>query len=144
MPGEATPGRFSAPTREAALGVAISHAWALVYGLGVGLGRLGSKDPLYEWGLSRLNTARELRNELRAALGADTPTQPAAFELPTAMDSAKTITAGWAALEQNLLEGYATAVAGDDAPRWRALMRAQAKPMAELGAPLPFWPGWVA
>ena len=144
VPGEATPGRFSAPTREAALGVAISHAWALVYGLGVGLGRLGSKDPLYEWGLSRLNTARELRNELRAALGADTPTQPAAFELPTAMDSAKTITPGWAALERNLLEGYATAVAGDDAPRWRALMRAQAKPMAELGAPLPFWPGWVA
>ena len=34
VPGEATPGRFSAPTREAALGVAISHAWALVYGLG--------------------------------------------------------------------------------------------------------------
>jgi hypothetical protein len=60
------------------------------------------------------------------------------------MDSAKTIKAGWAALERNLLEGYATAVAGDDAPRWRALMRAQAKPVAELGAPLPFWPGWVS
>ncbi len=144
VPGDATPGRFSAPTREAALGVAISHTWALIYGLGVGLGRLPSKDPLHEWGLARLNAAKELRNELRAALGADTPAQSAAFELPTAMDSAKTIKAGWAALEQNLLEGYATAVAGDDAPRWRALMRAQAKPVAELGAPLPFWPGWVS
>ncbi|HMR13667.1 MAG TPA: hypothetical protein PKE42_08040 [Arachnia sp.] len=143
VPGDAAPGRFAAPTREAALGVAISHAWALIFGLGVGLGRLGSKDPLHEWGLARLNAVKELRNELRAALGPDTPTQPTAFELPTAMDSAKTIKAGWATLERSLLEGYATAVAGDDAPRWRELMRAQAKPVAELGAPLPFWPGWV-
>ena len=60
------------------------------------------------------------------------------------MNSAKTIKAGWGELERNLLEGYATAVAGDDAPHWRERMRGQAKPLAELGAPLPFWPGWVS
>ncbi|MBK7820715.1 MAG: hypothetical protein IPJ61_06470 [Tessaracoccus sp.] len=143
VPGKAAPRRFAAPTRKAALGVAISHTWALVYGLGVGLGRLSSRDPLHAWGLSRLDAARELRNELRAALGTDTPAQPAAFELPTAMDSSKTIEAGWAALERNLLEGYATAVAGDDAPTWRARMRGQVGPLADLGAHLSFWPGWV-
>ncbi|MFT3889631.1 MAG: hypothetical protein QM713_15920 [Arachnia sp.] len=142
--GDAAPRRFASPTREAALAVALSHAWALVYGLGVGVGRLGSKDKLREWGVGRLNAAKELRNELRSALGADTPAQPAAFVLPTAMDSVATITAGWAELELNLLDGFAAAVAAEDSPRWRELMRAQTAPVARLGAPLPSWPGWVA
>ncbi len=142
--GDAAPRRLVAPTRNAALEVAISHAWALVYGLGVGLGRLSSSDSLAPLGAARLAAAKELRNELRAAFTDGVPEQPASFVLPSAMDDATTIRAGWARLEGNLLEGYASLVAADDASVWRSRLTGQVSPIQALGSSVPTWPGWVA
>lgn len=142
--GGPEPQHLVTPTREAGLEVAISHAWALVYGLGVGLGRLDRSDPLYDLGTARLAQAKKLRNELRAAFEGDVPEQPASFELPTDMDDSSAIKSGWATLETNLLNGYATLVAADDSKKWRSRMQGQIKPLHALGAEIGTWPGWVA
>lgn len=124
--------------------VALGHAWALVYGLGVALGRLDSKDATHEHASQRLAKARELRNELRDAIDGEPPTQPATFDLPTAMNTVDTIRAGLAKLELNLLDGYARLVAADADKRWRARMREQVSPVHAVGGALPYWPGWKA
>lgn len=131
-------------TLAASLPIALGHAWALIYGLGVGLGRLGRDDPLREAGTSRLTGARELRNSLRDALGDDAPVQPAAFELPTTMDSPETIRAGWAELELSLLDALGRLVAADPGQEWRARFSEQASAPHIFGGAVNFWPGWVA
>ncbi|WP_344676847.1 hypothetical protein [Tessaracoccus defluvii] len=141
---DAAPRRLQESTLAAAQGVALGHAWALIYGLGVGVGRLAGDDPLVALAMPRLAAVKHLRNELREALGASAPSQPAAFELPTAMDTPEAIRQGWAALETRLLEGYAHCVAADPAPRWRQLMAAQVAPVQAVGGQLGHWPGWVA
>lgn len=142
--GDATPRRLQLQSISASLPVALGHTWALIYGLGVGLGRLGAKEPLHALGAARLTAVKELRNELRDALGTAAPPQPAAFALPTAMDSPETIRAGWQELERNLLDGYALLVASDEEERWRLRMREQVTPLQGLGAAVTYWPGWVA
>lgn len=139
----AVPVRLQPTTLEASLPIALGHAWALIYGLGVGLGRLGAKDPLQALGTARLAQAKELRNELRDAL-TTVPEQPAAFELPNAMSTPEEIRAGWAVLETNLLDGYARLVAASDDVTWRERMRGQVTPVQAVGGRLGFWPGWVA
>lgn len=124
--------------------VALGHAWALVYGLGVALGRLDSKDATHEYAAQRLAKARELRNELRDAIDGEPPVQPASFTLPTAMNTVGTIRAGLAQLELNLLDGYGRLVAADADKRWRARMREQVSPVQAVGGALPYWPGWKA
>lgn len=144
--GSATPASFSALEVRDALDVAISHSWALIYGLNVGLGQLPKSDALWRLGANRMVGAKELRNELRAAYpdGADVPQQPAAFALPNEMSSAADIRKGWAQLERNLLDGYAVLVAADSTAPWLRRMRGQVGRLAALRAPVTRWPGWVA
>ena len=126
------------------LPVLLGHVWALIYGLGVGLGKLPKDDPLHAVGAARLTQARELRNQLRAELGAATPEQPAAFDLPTAMDSPASIREAWGLLEVHVLNSYARLVAADSDPRWRIAMRNQVQPVQATGTALTWWPGWLA
>lgn len=138
------PVRLQATTVEASLPIALGHAWALVYGLGVGIGRLGSKDPLHALGSARLPIVKGLRNELRAAIKGEPPDEPAAFTLPNAMSTPAEIGAAWAVLEANLLDGYARLVAASDDAHWAKAMRGQVGPVQAVGGRLGFWPGWVA
>lgn len=124
--------------------VALGHAWALVYGLGVALGRLDTEEATHQHAVQRLAKARELRNELRDAIDGEPPAQPASFDLPTAMNTVGTIRAGLAELELNLLDGYARLVAADSGKRWRDRMREQVSPVQAVGGALPYWPGWKA
>ena len=143
--GEAEPRHFQGTTVAASLPIALSHSWALIYGLGVGIGRLDGDDPLRDLGTARLATAKELRNELRNALPGVAPVQPATFELPTAMTTSEEIRAGWGALELGLLEGLGRLVAagGPGRERWLELMVGAADSVGAMGRPLPHWPGWV-
>lgn len=141
----ASPRHFQGTTVAASLPIALSHVWALIYGLGVGLGRLDDDDPLAALGQARLATAKELRNVLRDALPGQPPTQPAAFGLPTPMSTADEIRAGWGVLELSVLEGLGRLVAagGPDSARWLDLMVDQTDDVAAVGHPLTRWPGWV-
>lgn len=143
--GEAQPRPLQNTTLNASLPVALGHVWALIYGLGVGLGRLDRGDPLIGAGSQRLDEARLLRNELRELLPATgEPGQPAAFALPTSMDTAESIRAGWAELELGVLRGFGRLVAADPAPQWRARFVQQVPAAQDFGAELDYWPGWVA
>lgn len=136
------PVRLQATTVAASLPIALGHAWALIYGLGVGLGRLGAKDPLHALGTARLAEAKALRNELREAMSS-APEQPAAFELPNAMATVDEIRAGWAELETALLDGFARMVAASAEATWRQRMREQVPAVQAVGGRLGFWPGWT-
>lgn len=142
--GEGAPRSLQATTVEASLPVLLGHVWALIYGLGVGLGNLAPEDPLHAVGVSRLAESRRVRNELRDELGPDAPEQPAAFEMPTAMDSPEAIGAAWGVLEARIMDGYGRLVAADPDPRWRTAMRGQVEPVQATGTALAWWPGWVA
>lgn len=141
--GEAAPRRMQPTTIAASAPIALGHAWALIYGYDVGIGRLPRKDPLRSLGTDRLSAVKRRRNELRGLLTGEPPAQPAAFELPTAMNTVESIREGWAVLEQNLLNGYARLVSADSNPIWRQRMLDQVGAVQALGAPLPHWPGWV-
>lgn len=139
---EVNPTRLQPTTLEASLPIALGHVWALIYGLGVGVGRLGSKDPLRAAGMARLASAKELRNRLRAGL-TEVPSQPAAFDLPNELSTPAEIQAAWAELETNLLHGLARLVAASPEPRWRAELLGQVTPVQAMGGSLSYWPGWV-
>lgn len=139
----AAPRRLQPTTLEASLPLLLGHVWALAYGLGVGLGRLSRDDSLHDQGAGRLNEVRELRNALRAELGADAPEQPAAFELPTPMSTPEEIRAGWGELELQVLLAFARLVAADDDPRWPNGMLTQVAPVHAMGTALTWWPGWL-
>lgn len=142
--GAAEPHRLQPTNLTASVPIALAHAWALIYGLGVAVGRLQRDDPLRKAASARLASAKEQRNELRSALGGRPIEQPAAYELPTAMDSIDTIRQGWATLEVNLLGGYARLVAADAQATWRQRMLDQVGPAQSVSAVLPHWPGWTA
>ncbi|MDO5678214.1 MAG: hypothetical protein Q4G35_11985 [Propionibacteriaceae bacterium] len=142
--GDASPRMLQPTTLEASLPVLLGHMWALIYGLGVGMGKLPKDDPLLAIGRSRLSQAQELRNQLRDQLGTNAPEQPAAFELSTAMDSPSAIREAWGLLEVQLMNSYARLVAADADPRWRDAMRSQVPPVEAMGTALTWWPGWLA
>lgn len=143
--GGAEPRHFQGTTVAASLPIALSHSWALIYGLGVGIGRLDGDDPLRRLGTARLATAKGLRNELRDALPGAAPVQPATFDLPTAMTTSDEIREGWGALELGLLEGLGRLVAagGPGLARWLDVMLGAVDSVGDMGWPLPHWPGWV-
>ena len=142
--GEGAPRSLQPTTVEASLPILLGHVWALIYGLGVGLGRIDADDPLHALGTARLNAARTLRNDLRARLGADAPEQPAAFDLPTPMDNPEAVREAWGQLEVAVMNGYARLVAADADPQWRIGMRNQVVPVQATGTALTWWPGWLA
>lgn len=142
--GDSGPRPLQDTTLAASLPIALGHVWALIYGLGIGLGRLDGDDPLHALLAARQTRTREIRNLLRAELGQGAPEQPAAFELPTAMDTPDTIRAGWAELETAVLDSFGRLVASDGDPRWRELFLEQVPHPQSAGAQISYWPGWVA
>ena len=143
--GGAEPAPFDAAGVDESLAVALSHVWAMVRGVELGLGRLSSSDELQKAGVERLDGVRGLRNELLAALSGDVP-DVQVWELPNAMSTATEIRAAWAVLEANLLGalGALAATTGTaDAP-WLESMLGQVAWVHQWGGRLPHWPGWVA
>ncbi len=143
--GGAEPAPFDDPGGDAALEVTLSHVWALLRGLELGLGRLGSSDALQKAGTERLDSAKVLRNDLLAALTGEVP-DVEVWEFPNALSTAAEIRSAWAVLEGNLLNALAAlAAAGNSAEPARLQdVLDQVKWMHRWGGRLPHWPGWVA
>ncbi|HMR49283.1 MAG TPA: hypothetical protein PKE40_08550 [Arachnia sp.] len=135
------PRRFAEATLDDSLPVALSHVWALLQGLEIGLGRLPRKDPLRDHAAARLPEARTERNRLRDLIQGEAPRQPASLQMPTPMTTPDEIRAGWAALELGLLDGYGRLTAVDAA--WLPSMQGQVPRIQALGGRLPHWPGWA-
>ncbi|WP_297752216.1 hypothetical protein [uncultured Tessaracoccus sp.] len=116
---------------------ALTHVWALIYGLEACLGRTRNDKALREELSTRLASAQSLRDELRRGL--TTPSQPPAFELPGPISTSDEIRSVWRTLEVRLLEALVLLAAEQpDDDRWAAqLQRAQA-----VGGRIPRWPGW--
>lgn len=115
---------------------ALGHAWALIYALEIGVGRLGSEDD--ERFRERLSSARTLRNELRDGIDGVAPSQPASFAMPTSMDSKESITLAVSELELRLLESLVLLAAEDGDGHWQP----QVRTAQDAGAAIPRWPGW--
>ena len=142
--GGAEPAPFEAAPVDDALAVALSHVWAMVRGVELGLGRLSSSDELQKAGVARLDGVRGLRNELLAALSGDVP-DVQVWELPNAMSTVAEIRAAWAVLEANLLGalGALAATTGTADTPWLDSMLGQVAWVHRWGGRLPHWPGWV-
>lgn len=115
----------------------LSHMWALIYGMELGLGRLPAKDPLRELLRQRLAAARTLRE---AIVGDEpAPPQPASFQMPNPMSTPAEIHTAWGHLEANLLEALVLRAANrpEDA-HWVAQVAA----VHAAGGRVPRWPGW--
>lgn len=140
VPGGA-PRRFAEVTLHDALPVALSHSWALIQGLELGLARLADEDELRDYAGNRLPQARQTRNRFRDLVDGDPPLQPPALAMPTPMNTPAEIRTGWAALELGLLDGYGRLAAMD--VTWLTDMQAQVPRVQSLGGRLPHWPGWA-
>ncbi|MGV8847544.1 hypothetical protein [Tessaracoccus sp.] len=143
--GGAEPASFEDPAMPAALQVALSHAWALIRGLELGLGRLAGDHPLRTLGARRLDGVKELRNRILAALPGEPP-DVRTWALPDAMLMPEEISAAWAVLESNMCDAIGVIVAADssDSTTWLEAMLAQVPWVHQWGGRLPHWPGWVA
>lgn len=142
---KASPIRFPDGAAEASVAVALTHVFALVNGLEVGLGRLPAKDPLLTAGTARLAQARQLRLDLRDA-AAEPVEQEVAYELPTAMQTPADIRSGWGVLELRVLDALGRLVATGPpgkASTWLEPMLAQVAKVQGWGGTIPLWPGWV-
>lgn len=143
VPGPAVPVRFAETGPSSAMEVALSHTWALVRGLEVGLGRLGPDDPLAALGTRRLDDARLLRNHLRDSAD-EIPPQAVAYELPNAMSDPLLIRQGWGVLEEKLLGALCRLFIATGEPEWLGTALEQVPSVHAVGRPLPYWPGWVS
>lgn len=116
---------------------ALTHVWALMYGLEACLGRARDDKALREELTTRLASAQSLRDELRRGL--TTPSQPPAFHLPGPINTAAEIRSVWRTLEVRLLEALVLLTAErPDEDHWAAqVQRTQA-----VGGRIPRWPGW--
>lgn len=135
------PRRFAEATLDDSLPVALSHAWALLQGLELGLGRLPKNEPLRDYAVNRLPGARTERNRLRDLIQGEPPLQPVSLQMPTPMTTPDEIRSGWAALELGLLDGYGRLTAVD--VTWLPLMQGQVPRVQALGGRIPHWPGWA-
>ena len=142
--GGAEPSPFDDPDVNASLGVALSHVWALLRGLELGLGRLDSSDALQEAGAGRFDSARVLRNRLLAEIKGEVP-DVAVWALPNAMSTAAEIRVSWAVLEDNVLNALAGLAAADDADgaAWLQATLEQVAWVHRWGGRISHWPGWV-
>ncbi len=143
--GGADPAFFEDPAMPAALQVSLSHAWALIRGLELGLGRLAGDHPLHELGAARLIGVKEVRNRLLAALTGEPP-EVRTWALPGAMLTPEEISAAWAVLEADMCDAFGVIVAADSSgsTTWLEAMLAQVPWVHQWGGRLPHWPGWVA
>lgn len=139
----ARPIRFPVTGLDASLGVALTHAWALIQGIELGLARLPRSDARKRLG-ARLPRARALRNRLRDAISGTPPVQGIDFEMPTPMTTPEEVRQGIGLLESRLLDGLARVVAaGPKGDGWLADMLAQVDEAGAWGAGVDYWPGWV-
>lgn len=143
--GGVEPAPFDGPDLPGALGIALSHVWALINALELGLGRLSRSDALQVAGTQRLDSARVLRNSLLAALPGEPPAVQT-WALPNAMSTAAEIRAAWGVLETRVLDGLGVAVSAEDggSAEWLEAMLGQVAWVHRWGGRLPYWPGWVA
>ncbi len=147
LPAETTdePTRYPAVAADAALGVALSHVWALLQAIEKGLGVIPAKDPEHEALLARHTGLKGLRDRLIAALGANRPRQDGHYDVPAVTDTAS-VRAARAELELRLLDGLAGVVAATGTTGeedWLADATAQVVQVQGQGGRLPRWPGWV-
>lgn len=117
--------------------VALSHTWALIYGLEKGLGILPKNDQLVEALTARLDEARSLRETLRQSV--TLPTQPASLALPE-MANPEQIRAAWSILETNLLNSL-TLLAAQRPGSDSAALSNSVQRLQEAGGQIPSWPG---
>nr|WP_108871727.1 hypothetical protein [Tessaracoccus timonensis] len=116
---------------------ALTHVWALIYGLESCLGRTRNDKALREELSTRLASAQSLRDELRRGL--TTPSQPPAFELPGPINTSAEIRSVWRTLEVRLLEALVLLAAEQpDDDRWAV----QLQYTQAIGGRIPRWPGW--
>ena len=127
-------------TVEQALGVALTHTWALLQALEKGLGVLPSSDPVWSATSVRVTGVKQLRNQLIKAVGTQRPEQDIHYDLPAITDAA-TLQAARLTLELRLLDALA-AVAAAGQPAWLPEAVAQVTQVQDLGGQLPTWPGW--
>lgn len=139
--GGGDPIRFPDTTADASLQVALTHAWALLHGLEVALGRLPD-GAAHDRAGARLGRARTLRNDLRERLTGDVPAQEISYELPTDMSTPEEIASGLALLESRMLDALARLVAAGPDDAWYDAMIAQVTEVRSWGGTLPTWPGW--
>lgn len=141
-PGDAEPLPFAEVAATPSTEVALSHAWALIRGLEIGLGNPTLDADLDELGTARLPLARQQRDELRALLDA-VPEQSFTWQMPTPMQTSAEIRQGWAILETNLLDAMARMFVATRERVWLDAAVEQGQRVLALGQPLTFWPGWT-
>lgn len=141
--GSAVPIRFPEVSARSSHEVALTHCWALLRGLEVGLGRLEGSDPLANLGTARVASARFLRNHLRDELD-QVPEQDLNYELPTPMSNVGEIRQGWGVLEEHLLDALARLFVTSRDVEWFELALEQVRYVHAAGRQLNYWPGWVA
>lgn len=142
VPGSPVPVHFPEVSARSSQEVALSHCWALLRGLEVGLGRLDNSDPLTNAGTARVTSARILRNHLRDDLP-EVPSQEMHYEMPTAMSSASEVRQGWGVLEERLLDALARLFVASREIEWFDHALEQVGYVQAAGRQLNYWPGWI-
>ena len=135
-----TPTNYPEETPGAALGVALTHVWALQQALEKGLGVIPGNDPTREAAAARLVEVKHLRNRLIEAAGSERPRQDIHYDLPVITD-ASTLQAARISLESSLMDGLAAVVATGQTD-WLPDAVAQVAQVHGQGGQLPTWPGW--
>lgn len=143
VPGSPVPIRFPDVSARSSQEVALSHCWALLRGIEVGLGRLEGSDPLATLGSTRAAAVRTLRNELRARVP-ELPEQEFIYELPTPMSTVQEIRQGWGILEEHLQDALARLFVATREPEWFDRALEQVGNVQAVGRQLNYWPGWVS
>ncbi|RRD47749.1 hypothetical protein [Tessaracoccus sp. OH4464_COT-324] len=138
---ESVPATGGIPTRASRLtgqrAVALTHVWALDYGLNAALGRLSREDPLVEVLRARQLQLHSLRELLRTEL--PSPSQPASLDLPP-MNTVEEIRSAWQLLETNLLHAL-TLLSAEATEPYLAQAWASVEHLHASGATMPSWPG---
>lgn len=134
------PSSYPEETAETALGVALTHVWALQQALEKGLGVIPGNDPARGSVAARLIDVKHLRNWLIEAAGPERPRQDTHYDLPMITDASSLQTAR-ISLESSLMDGLAAVVAAGQAD-WLPDAVAQVTQVQALGGQLPIWPGW--
>lgn len=140
--GDAAPLIFPDVAEGPSINVALTHAWALLRGLEIGVGRVTDTDVLHDLGTGRIASVRAIRNRLRDA-SPDVPEQPFAWEMPTPMNTPDEIREGWGVLEENFLDALARLFVATRDKQWLDLAVSQIGSVQATGHPLPHWPGWA-
>lgn len=138
---------FAPATRAALAPIVLTRVWALIYALEVGIARVPTSNDARAKGLTRLDEAKQLRDDLLAWPElASPPAQHSSYDLGGPVDAVADILAAWARHELALLGAWGrlmSASTGEQASAALKHMLDQATRVRAWGAGLPYWPGWV-